>query len=254
MATRRALVGVKRVIDHAIKIRVKTDKSAVETENVKMAMNPFCEIAVEEGIRLKEKGVVSELVAVAIGCQKSQEVLRQALAMGADRAIHLKTSRRTDSDLTSLEVAKALAKVAADEQADVLIMGKQSIDDDRGHTGQMVAGLLDWPQATFCSSIEIGEDGQCKVSREVDEGTQLVEFPLPAVFTTDLRLNTPRFSTLPNLMKAKKKPLAAQDLPGSGEPYQQVHRVEDPPTRSAGVLVKDVDELLDKLRNEAKVL
>lgn len=254
----RAIVAVKRVVDYAVKVRVRPDKTGVELENVKMSMNPFCEIAVEEGIRLKEKGVVKELVAVSAGGDKVGETLRQALAMGADRAIHLKTKMRTDQELQPLAVAKLLAQVIGKEDPKLVLLGKQAIDDDSNQTGAILAGLLAWPQAGGASELTFADDkASMVVAREVDAGIQTVSMPLPAIVTADLRLNDPRYATLPNLMKAKKKPMEVIDAASLGvdlAPRLQVISVVDPPARKGGVKVASVDELLDKLRNEAKVL
>mmetsp|Transcript_104744 Transcript_104744/g.223895 ORF Transcript_104744/g.223895 Transcript_104744/m.223895 type:complete len:256 (+) Transcript_104744:82-849(+) len=254
----RALVGVKRVVDYAVKVRVRADKSAVELENVKMSMNPFCEIAVEEGLRLKEKGHISELVVVSAGPDKAAETLRQALAMGADRAIHLKTKLRTDQELQPLAVAKLLAKMVEKETPSLVLLGKQAIDDDSNQTGSMLAGLMGWPQAGSASEVEVDESKTfIKVAREVDSGIQEVKMPVPAVVTADLRLNEPRFATLPNLMKAKKKPMEVIDADSVGvdlAPRLQVLKVEEPAKREGGKKVDDVDDLVNKLRNEAKVL
>ncbi|CEM19478.1 unnamed protein product [Vitrella brassicaformis CCMP3155] len=254
----RALVAVKRVIDYAVKVRVKPDKSGVELNNIKMSMNPFCEIAVEEGVRLKEAGTLSELVAVSCGPDKSQESLRQALAMGADRAILLKTDYRTDMELQPLAVAKLLKKMVEKEDPMVVLLGKQAIDDDSNQTGQLLAGMLGWPQATFASKLAFnsGLTG-VDVTREVDAGLQTISLKLPCVVTCDLRLNQPRYATLPNLMKAKKKPLEVVDAASLGvdmSPRLEYLSVEEPPKREGGRKVDSVDELLDKLRNEAKVL
>mmetsp|Transcript_64314 Transcript_64314/g.149627 ORF Transcript_64314/g.149627 Transcript_64314/m.149627 type:complete len:256 (+) Transcript_64314:52-819(+) len=254
----RGLVAIKRVVDYAVKVRVKKDFSAVELDNVKMSMNPFCEIAVEEGLRLKEKGHLSELVVVSCGPDKTAETLRHALAMGADRAIHLKTSMRTDQELQPLSVAKLLAKVVEKESPNMVLLGKQAIDGDSSQTGAMLAGLMGWPQAGCASNIEV-DDGKTMISvaREVDTGIQEVKVPLPAIVTADLRLNEPRYATLPNLMKAKKKPVEVLDAASLGvdlAPRLQVLKVEEPPARAGGKKVENVDELLDKLKNEAKVL
>eukprot|EP00444_Apocalathium_aciculiferum_P024785 CAMPEP_0183432426 /NCGR_PEP_ID=MMETSP0370-20130417/57490_1 /TAXON_ID=268820 /ORGANISM="Peridinium aciculiferum, Strain PAER-2" /LENGTH=255 /DNA_ID=CAMNT_0025618399 /DNA_START=92 /DNA_END=859 /DNA_ORIENTATION=- len=254
----RAVVAVKRVVDYAVKVRVKADKTAVEMDNVKMSMNPFCEIAVEEGLRLREKGHVSELIVVSCGPDKASETLRQALAMGADRAIHIKTSMRTDQELQPLAVAKLLAKVVEKESPTLVLLGKQAIDDDSNQTGSMLAGLLGWPQAGGASKLEVDEGKtMITVSREVDSGIQQVKCPLPAVVTADLRLNEPRYATLPNLMKAKKKPMEVIDAASFGidlAPRLQVLKVEEPPARAGGRKVDSVDDLIDKLKNEAKVL
>mmetsp|Transcript_6848 Transcript_6848/g.7873 ORF Transcript_6848/g.7873 Transcript_6848/m.7873 type:complete len:254 (-) Transcript_6848:2933-3694(-) len=252
----RLVVGVKRVIDYAVKVRVAADKTGVELKNVKMSMNPFCEIAVEEAVRLKEKGVVSEIVAVSVGPKQAQETIRTALAMGADRGIHVQTDMRTDQDLQPLAVSKILKHVVEQESPDLVVLGKQAIDDDANQTGQMLAGLLDWPQATFASEVNI-EDKSLKVSREIDGGLQTLAMTLPAVITADLRLNEPRYATLPNIMKAKKKKIdtiKADDLGIDLAPRLKVVKVEDPPVRSAGIMVDDVDTLVDKLKNEASVL
>lgn len=223
-----------------------------------MSMNPFCEIAVEEGLRLKEKGHISELIAVSCGPDKASETLRQALAMGADRAVHLKTDMRTDQELQPLAVAKLLAKVVEKETPSVVLLGKQAIDDDSNQTGALLAGLLKWPQAGCASQVEV-DDGKTAltVAREVDSGIQEVKVPLPAVVTADLRLNEPRYATLPNLMKAKKKPMEVLDAASMGvdmAPRLKVVKVEEPPARAGGVKVSSVEELIDKLKNEAKVL
>lgn len=252
----RVLVGVKRVINYAAKVRVLPDKTAVDLNNVKMAINPFCEIGVEECVRLKEKKVVSEVVAVSVGPKASQDVLRTALAMGADRAILVETDLRPDADLQPLAVAKTLAHIAQQEKVDLIVLGKQSIDSDNGQVAQMVAGLLDWPQATFISKVTV-QDKQALVERETDSGVETVTLSLPAVLSVDLRLNEPRYPTLPNIQKAKKKPLdvvAANTLAIDFTPQNKVLQVEEPPARKAGSFVENVDGLLDKLRNEAKVI
>lgn len=248
----KILVPVKRVVDYNVKVRVKTDQSAVDLSNVKMGMNPFCEIAVEEAIRLKESGVATEVVAVTIGEKAAQEQLRTALALGADRAIHV----TTDEQLESLHVAKVLVKVIDNEKPDLVILGKQSIDSDNNQTGQMLAALCDLPQATFASKVEI-VDGKINVTREIDGGLQSLSLSLPAIVTTDLRLNEPRYASLPNIMKAKRKPLETTTLEELGVSITsglQVLKVEEPPARKAGIKVANVEELLDKLRNEAKVI
>jgi len=254
----RGLVAVKRVVDYAVKVRVRADKTAVELENVKMSMNPFCEIAVEEGLRMKEKGHIKELIAVSAGPDKAAETLRQALAMGADRAIHLKTPMRTDQELQPLAVAKLLKQVVEKEQPSVVLVGKQAIDDDSNQTGQMLAGLLGWPQAGSASKVEVNEGKtHLQVDKEIDTGIQQVKIPLPAVVTADLRLNEPRYATLPNLMKAKKKPMETIDAASTGvdlAPRLQILKVEEPPVRAGGKKVESVDELVDKLKTEAKVL
>jgi electron transfer flavoprotein beta subunit len=248
----KILVPVKRVVDFNVKVRVKADESGVELANVKMSMNPFDEISVEEGLRLKEAGTATEVVVVSAGTSACQETLRTALAMGADRAILVET----DADLQPLAVAKLLAAVVRKEGAGLAILGKQAIDDDANQTGQMLAALLDWPQATFASKVEL-DGAKAKVVREIDGGLETVEIALPAVITTDLRLNTPRYATLPNIMKAKKKPLDVvkpADLGVDPAPRLATVKVAEPGKRKAGVMVKDVAELVEKLRNEAKVI
>jgi len=248
----KILVPIKRVIDFNVKIRVKADGSGVETANTKMSMNPFDEIAIEEAVRMKEKGVASEVVAVSCGTITCQETLRTALALGADRAILV----QTDVDLQPLAVAKLVAAIAQRETPQLVILGKQAIDDDANQTGQMLAALLDWPQATFASKVELGE-GRAIVKREVDGGLESVEVSLPAVITTDLRLNEPRYATLPNIMRAKKKPLETLTPDGLGvdvAPRLTILKVAEPPARKGGGRVADVKELVVKLRNEAKVL
>ena len=248
----RVVVAVKRVIDFNVKVRVKSDGSGVETANVKMSMNPFDEIAVEEAVRLKEKGIATEVVAVSCGPTSAQETLRTALALGADRAILVETS----DELQPLAVAKLLRAVVDKEQPRLAILGKQAIDDDSNQTGQMLAALLDWPQATFASKVDIAGDG-VTVKREVDGGLETLELKLPAVVTTDLRLNEPRYATLPNIMKAKKKPLETLTPAALGvdvAPRLKTLKVVEPPKRKGGGRVADVKELVAKLRNEAKVL
>ena len=248
----KILVAVKRVIDYNVKVRVKADQSGVELANVKMSMNPFCEIAVEEAVRLKEKGVASEIVVVSIGPAQAQETLRTALAMGADRAI-LVTS---DTALEPLAVAKTLKAVVDKEAPQLIIMGKQSIDGDNNQTGQMLAALMGVGQATFASKLEKTDAG-VQVTREIDGGLETIALSLPAVVTTDLRLNEPRYASLPNIMKAKSKPLATMALADLGidaTPRTTTLKVAEPATRKAGIKVKDVAELVDKLRNEAKVI
>ncbi len=242
----KILVAVKRVIDFNVKPRVKADGSGVDLANVKMSMNPFDEIAVEEAIRLKEKGVAEEVVAVSIGPAKAQETLRTALAMGADRAILI----QTDDEVEPLAVAKLLARLAEEEQPGLFILGKQAIDDDSNQTGQMLAALLNWPQGTFASRVEIDGD-KVNVTREVDGGLETVRLNLPAVITTDLRLNEPRYASLPNIMKAKSKPLATKapaDYGVDTAPRLTLLKVAEPPRRQAGVKVADVDELIGKLK------
>jgi electron transfer flavoprotein beta subunit len=248
----KILVAVKRVVDYNVKIRVKSDQSGVDTANVKMSMNPFDEIAVEEAIRLKEAGIASEIVVFSAGSQQCQETLRTALAIGADRAILVET----DVDLQPLAVAKLLQAVCAKEQPQLIILGKQAIDDDSNQTGQMLAALMDIPQATFASKVAL-VDGTLRVTREVDGGLETISMGLPAVITTDLRLNEPRYVTLPNIMKAKKKELEIIKPDALGvdvTPHLKTIKVEEPPKRTAGILVADVAALVDKLKNEAKVI
>ena len=248
----KVLVAIKRVIDFNVKVRVKADGSGVETANVKMSMNPFDEIGVEEAVRLKEKGVATEIVVVSCGAMAAQETLRTALALGADRAILVETSE----ELQPLGVAKLLRAIVEKEQPKLVILGKQAIDDDSNQTGQMLAALLDWPQATFASKLEIAGDA-ATVKREIDGGLETVQMALPVVVTTDLRLNEPRYATLPNIMKAKKKPLETVTPAALGvdvAPRLKTLKVVEPPKRKGGGRVADVKELVDKLRNEAKVL
>ena len=248
----KLLVPVKRVVDHNVKIRVKADGSGVDLASVKMSMNPFDEIAVEEAVRLKEAGKAEEVVVVTIGPAQAQDVLRTALAMGADRAILV----TAEGPIEPLSVAKILKGVVAEEAPGLVILGKQAIDDDCNQTGQMLSALLGWSQATFASSIELG-DGRAKVTREVDGGLQAIEVALPAIVTADLRLNEPRYASLPNIMKAKKKPLdqkTPEDFGASVETRLNVLRIEEPAARSAGIKVGNVAELLDKLKNEASVI
>lgn len=248
----KVLVPVKRVVDANVKVRVKSDGSGVELANVKMAMNPFDEIAVEEAIRLKEAGKVEEIIVVSIGPAQAQETLRTALAMGADRAILVKS----DEPVEPLGVAKVLKGVVDAEKPGLVIAGKQAIDDDSNQTGQMLAALLGWAQATFASKVELGADS-AKVTREVDGGLQTIDVKLPAIVTVDLRLNQPRYASLPNIMKAKKKPLdekTAADFGADVAPRLKVVKTEEPGGRKAGVKVKTVAELVDKLKNEAGVL
>jgi len=252
----KVLVPVKRVVDFNVKVRVKPDGSGVDTANVKMSMNPFDEIAVEEAVRLKEKGVATELVAVSCGAAACQETLRTALALGADRAILVES----DAELQPLAVAKLLKAIVVKESPQLVIMGKQAIDDDANQTGQMLAALLDWPQATFASKLEVAGTGaglQATVKREVDGGLETLAMPLPAVVTTDLRLNEPRYATLPNIMKAKKKPLEVVKPDALGvdvSPRLTTLKVSEPPKRKGGGKVADAKELVAKLRNEAKVI
>jgi len=248
----KVLVPVKRVIDYNVKVRVKADQTGVELANVKMSMNPFDEISVEEAIRLREAGKAEEVIAVSIGVQQCQETIRTALAMGADRGIHV----LHDGDVEPLAVAKMLKAITEKEGPSVIIVGKQAIDDDSNQTGQMLAALLGWGQATFISKLEIG-DGDLQATREVDGGLETVTLKLPAVLTTDLRLNEPRYASLPNIMKAKKKPIdqmSPADLGVDPAPRLETLRVVEPPKREAGVKVEDVADLVEKLRNVAKVI
>lgn len=248
----KILVPVKRVVDYNVKVRVKADHSDVDLANVKMAINPFCEIAVEEAVRLKEAGVASEVIAVSLGESVCQEQIRNALAMGADRGILVET----DTDLQPLAVAKLLKAVMDQEQPELVILGKQAIDDDNNQTGQMLAALSGRPQGTFASELKVA-DGKAQVTREVDGGLQTVSLDLPAIVTTDLRLNEPRYAKLPNIMKAKKKPLDTLTPEGLGidvTPRVSTLKVEPPPVRQAGIMVDSVEALVDKLKNEAKVI
>lgn len=248
----KALVAVKRVVDYNVKVRVKADNTGVELANVKMSINPFDEIAVEEAVRLKEKGIVSEIVVVSIGVKEAQEQIRSAMALGADRGVLVET---TDT-VRPLQVAKILKSVAEAENADLIILGKQAIDDDNNQTGQMLSALLGNGQGTFASKVVV-ENGAVQVTREIDGGLQTVELPLPAVITTDLRLNEPRYAKLPNIMAAKKKPLDTKtpaDFGVSTNSNIQVLKVTPPAERKAGVKVASVDALIDKLKNEAKVI
>jgi len=248
----KILTPVKRVLDYNVKARVKPDQSGVDLANVKMSMNPFDEIAVEEAVRLKEKGVATEVIAVSIGVQQCQETLRTALAMGADRAVLV----LTDQDLEPLNAAKALKKIVEDQAPDLVLMGKQAIDGDNNATGQMLAALLGWPQATFASRVVI-EGGKAQVTREVDGGLQTIEIDLPAVITTDLRLNEPRYASLPNIMKARTKPMETKPLADLGldlQPHLKVLKVAEPPKRQAGIKVESAAELVAKLKTEAGVL
>ncbi len=248
----KILVPVKRVVDYNVKVRVKPDQTGVDLANVKMSMNPFCEIAVEEAIRLKEKGAAEEIIAVSVGPAQAQETIRTALAMGADRGIHV----TTDADVESLAVAKILAKVVEAEGPELVILGKQAIDGDVNATGQMLAALLGWPQATFASEVEKTDAG-FNVTREIDGGLQTLAIPSPAIVTTDLRLNEPRYASLPNIMKAKRKPIDAKTPDDFGvdiTPRLEVLKVAEPAKREAGVKVESVAELVDKLKNEAGVL
>jgi len=248
----KVLVAVKRVVDYNVKIRVKADNTGVDLNNVKMSMNPFDEIAVEEAIRLKEAGSADEIVAVSIGVQQCQETIRTALAMGADRGVLVKT----DDALEPLHVAKILKAVIDEEKPDLVILGKQAIDDDCNQTGQMLAALLGWSQGTFASKIELA-DGKANVTREIDGGLQTLSLSMPTIVTTDLRLNEPRYASLPNIMKAKKKPIdekSPADLGVDTAPRLTTLKVEEPPKRQAGEKVEDVAELVQKLRNEAGVI
>ncbi len=248
----KLLIPIKRVIDANVKVRVKADKTGVELNNVKMAMNPFCEIAVEEAVRLREAGTASEVIVVSAGAQQSQETLRTGLAMGADRAILV----LTDVALEPLGIAKLLKAVVEREDPGLVIMGKQAIDGDNNQTGQMLAALLGWSQGTFASKVEVA-DGGVNVTREVDGGLENVRLKLPSVLTVDLRLNEPRYASLPNIMKAKKKPLETftpEDLGVDVTPRLEILEVSEPPARKAGVKVASVAELVDKLKNEAKVI
>jgi len=258
----KVLVPVKRVIDYNVKPRVKSDETGVDLANVKMSMNPFCEIAVEEAVRLKEKGVVTEVVAVSIGPAQAQETLRTALAMGADRAILVQTDAdlailvQTDADLEPLAVAKVLKAVIDEESPNLVVMGKQAIDGDNNATGQMLSALLGWPQASFASKLEVSGD-KATVTREVDGGLQTIEAPLPVIVTADLRLNEPRYASLPNIMKAKKKPLDTKDIASYGvdtAPRLKVVKVAEPPKRGGGIKVETAADLVAKLKNEAGVL
>ena len=250
----KALVCVKRVIDYNVKIRVKTDKSGVETENVKMSMNPFDEIAVEEAVRMKEKGQVEEIIVLSIGSEKSQETIRSGLAMGGDRGILIKSD---NDQLEPLNVAKLIKKICEKESPDLIVLGKQAIDDDCNQTGQILATLLDIPQATFASKLVKNEDGTIDVTREVDGGLETIRVKTPCVITTDLRLNEPRYASLPNIMKAKQKKIEILDINDLGIDITsrlEVIEVNDPPERKPGIKVEDVDTLVEKLKNEAKIL
>jgi electron transfer flavoprotein beta subunit len=248
----KILVAVKRVLDYNVKVRVKADESGLDLANLKMSMNPFDEIAVEEAVRLKEAGVATEVVVISAGVNQCQETLRTALAIGADRAILVET----DVELQPLAVAKILRAVCEKEQPQLLILGKQAIDDDSNQTGQMAAALLDWPQATFASKLSVA-NGEANVTREVDGGLETIALGLPAVITTDLRLNEPRYATLPNIMKAKKKPLEVLPVASMGidvAPRLKTLKVSEPPKRKGGIKVADVAALVEKLKNEAKVI
>jgi len=248
----KVLVAVKRVIDYNVKIRVKSDNTGVETANVKMSMNPFDEIAIEEAIRLKEAGTVTEIIVASIGVGQSRETIRTGLAMGADRGVLIET----DVEVEPLAVAKILKVIADKEEPGLIILGKQAIDDDSNQTGQMLSALLGWSQGTFGSKLSIA-DGKAEVLREVDGGLETVALDMPAVVTVDLRMNEPRYATLPNIMKAKKKPveeLTPEDIGVDVTPRMATLKVTEPPTREAGVIVEDVAQLVDKLKNEAKVI
>ena len=248
----KVLVPVKRVVDYNVKVRVKSDKSGVELDNVKMSMNPFDEIAVEEALRLKEKGIATEVIAISIGPTQVQETIRNALAMGADSGIFIEAT----NNLEPLNIAKIISSVAKKESIDLMILGKQAIDDDMNATGQMIAALLGWPQATFASKVEIS-DKKAVVSREVDGGIENIEVALPAVISTDLRLNEPRYASLPNIMKAKKKPIyqiQVDELNLKIEQRLDILKVEEPTKRQSGIMLNTVEELVDKLKNEAKVI
>lgn len=248
----KILIPVKRVVDYNVKVRAKADGSNVDIDNVKKSINPFCEIAVEEAVRLKEKGVASELIAVSIGASQCQEQIRTALALGVDRGILVET----DTELEPLAIAKCLKEIVEREKPDIVLLGKQSIDGDNNQTGQMLAALCGWSQATFASEVVV-EDGKAKVTREIDGGLQTLEITLPAVITTDLRLNEPRYAALPNIMKAKRKPLdtiPVADLGVDPAPRVTLVSVEPPAERSAGIKVDSVEALVDKLKNEAKVI
>jgi electron transfer flavoprotein beta subunit len=248
----KVLVPIKRVIDYNVKVRVKPDNSNVDLANVKMAINPFCEIAVEEAVRLKEAGIATEIIAVSIGNKSCQEQLRTALALGADRAIQIDTNETLDS----LNIAKLLQKIVEEEQPQLVILGKQAIDSDNNQTGQMLAALTSMPQGTFASVIKIDGD-KINVTREVDDGLQTIQLNLPAIITVDLRLNEPRYASLPNIMKAKRKPLAVKPAIDFGldlSPRTKLVKVTPPATRKAGIIVETIDELVEKLKNEAKVI
>ena len=248
----KILVAVKRVIDYNVKIRVRPDQTGVETANVKMSMNPFDEIAVEEGVRLRENGGAEELIAISVGPKQAQETIRTALAMGADRGIHV----ATDEEIEPLAIAKILKAIAVKENPDLIILGKQAIDDDCNQTGQMLAALLDWPQGTFASKMTI-DDGMVRIIREIDGGLETLKLKIPAIITTDLRLNTPRYASLPNIMKAKKKTIdeiSPVDLQVDISARLTTLKLEEPSSREAGVIVEDVAQLVDKLRNEAKII
>ena len=250
----KALVCVKRVIDYNVRIRVKSDKSGVEKDNVKMSMNPFDEIAVEEAVRLKEKGIVTEIVILSIGSESSQETIRTGLAMGGDRGILVKSS---EEDIDPLNIGKIIKKVCDKENPDLIILGKQAIDDDCNQTGQILATLLKYPQATFASKVEKNTDDTLNVTREVDGGLETIKVKIPCVVTTDLRLNEPRYASLPNIMKAKQKKIDILDINELSLDLKkrvEILEVNDPPERKPGIVVPDIDSLVDKLKNEAKIL
>tara|TARA_B100000963_G_scaffold359007_1_gene385108 strand:+ start:880 stop:1635 length:756 start_codon:yes stop_codon:yes gene_type:complete len=250
----KALVCVKRVIDYNVRIRVKSDKSGVEKDNVKMSMNPFDEIAVEEAVRLKEKGILTEIVVLSIGAESSQETIRTGLAMGGDRGILVKSS---DEDIDPLNIGKIIKNVCDKEKPDIIILGKQAIDDDCNQTGQILATLLKYPQATFASKVEKNNDNTLNVTREVDGGLETIKVKIPCVVTTDLRLNEPRYASLPNIMKAKQKKIDILDINELSLDLKkrvEILEVNDPPERKPGIVVPDIDSLVDKLKNEAKIL
>jgi len=250
----KALVCVKRVIDYNVRIRVKSDKSGVEKDNVKMSMNPFDEIAVEEAVKLKEKGIVTEIIILSIGSESSQETIRTGLAMGGDRGILVKSS---DEDIDPLNIGKIIKKVCDKENPELIILGKQAIDDDCNQTGQILATLLKYPQATFASKVEKNTDDTLNVTREVDGGLETIKVKIPCVVTTDLRLNEPRYASLPNIMKAKQKKIDILDINELSLDLKkrvEILEVNDPPERKPGIVVPDIDSLVDKLKNEAKIL
>lgn len=254
----KVFVPIKRVVDYNVKIRIKPDGSGVDLTNVKMSMNPFDEIAVEEAVRLKEKGIATEIVVATIGPAQAQDVLRTAMAIGADRGILVQTTAPTDlGGLEPLGVAKTLKTLIEKEQPHLVIMGKQSIDDDSNQTGQILAALLGWGQATFASKVELSGNTSARVTREIDGGLETIDIQLPGIVTTDLRLNTPRYASLPNIMKAKQKPLETLDIASLGvdvAPRTKLVSLSEPPIRKGGIKVDSVDALLDKLKNEAKVI
>ena len=250
----KIVVPLKRVVDYAVKVRVKSDKSGVETNNVKMSVNPFCEIAIEQALRIKEAKIATEVIAVSCGNKNVQQQILVALAMGADRAIHVDT----EEDLQPLAIAKLLQAVVNIEKPGLVILGKQAIDGDNNQTGQMLSALLDWPQGTLASAIKFSDDkSSVEVTREIDGGLETISFPLPGIITADLRLNEPRFTTLPNIIKAKKKPIEVKtpkDLGVEIKKTQSIVSVEEPPTRSAGVKVENVDQLIEKLKSQGFLL